>query len=96
MNSSDPEGMGMAVYEAASAGVALCLSSIGSFTSVFDDMALYNSPRDNEKLADNYLKYYKDTNLRKKNGSRLKKYLKDWDYPVVMARFDNIFSEILG
>ena len=96
VNSSDPEGMGMAVYEAASAGVPLCLSSIGSFTSVFKNMALYNSPRDKNKLADNYLEYYNDSALRQKTGSRLKEHLKKWDYPIAMEKFDKIFSEVLG
>lgn len=96
VNSSDPEGMGMAVYEAASVGVPLCLSSIGSFTSVFKDMALYNKPRDKQKLADNYLKYYNDKVLRLKMKGELKEYIKDWDYSVVMKRFDKLFLEVLG
>ena len=95
VNSSDPEGMGMAIYEAASAGVPLCLSNIGSFTSVFKDMAIYSSPRDKKKLAENYLKYYKNPSLRKKIGKRLKQYIKNWDYPLAMKKFDKIFSEIL-
>lgn len=95
VNSSDPEGMGMAVYEAASAGVPLCLSNIGSFTSVFKDMALYNPPRDKKKLAENYLRYYNNPTLRKRMGMWLKKHIKNWDYGIAMKRFDKIFSEVL-
>ena len=96
VNSSDPEGMGMAVYEAASAGVPLCLSNIGPFTSVFGDMALYNPPRDKEKLASNYLRYYKNLTLRKKTGKRLKKYFRKWDYSIIMKRLNRIISDVLG
>ena len=96
VNSSDPEGMGMAVYEAASSGVPLCLSDIGSFTSVFKDMALYSAPRDKEKLGGNYLRYYEDISLRKKMGEKLRGYLKKWDYPVIIDKFNKIFSEVLG
>jgi len=95
VNVSDPEGMGMAVYEAASAGVSLCLSSIGSFTSVFKDMVLYSRPRDKEKLAENYFHYYNNSILRNNSGKKLRQYMVEWDYPIAIKKFNNIFDEIL-
>ena len=59
VNNSDPETMGLSVYEAASAGVSLCLSDIGSFRTVFGDMALYSKPRDEGALVKRYMEYYK-------------------------------------
>jgi len=96
VNSADPEGMGMAVYEAASAGVPLCLSNIGSFTSVFKGKALYNPPRDAKKLSENYLKYYENLSLRRNNSRALKNHMKKWDYKIAIKRFNKVFDEILS
>ena len=95
VNSSDPEGMGMAVYEASSSGLPLCLSNIGSFTSVFHDLALYNEPRDKKKLAENYLKLYKNPKLKRELGKKLQNYVKAWDYSFTIKRFDKELKEIL-
>ena len=64
VNTSDPETMGLAVYEGGAAGLPLCLSDIGSFRTVFKDMALYSPPREKEKLAENFLKYYPECHIK--------------------------------
>lgn len=76
IHASFREGQCLAVYEAASAGLPLCLSSIGSFTSVFNGTALFHAPRDHKKLAENIQKYLKDTELSKKHKLKLKPILK--------------------
>ena len=57
INSSIHEGQCIVVYEAAAAGLPLCVSNIGSFTSVFTDSALFHDPNDYKKLAKNILFY---------------------------------------
>lgn len=52
IHSAEAEGQCLAVYEAAAAGLPLCLSRIGSFTCVFS-RALFHDPDDCEELADN-------------------------------------------
>jgi len=95
VNSSSLEGMCMAVYEAAAAGLPLCLPNIGAFMLTFKDMALYHSSRDKKRLSENYMKYFKDPILRKKLGKRLRVYVKDWDHSVVVKKFDKEFTEVL-
>jgi len=96
VNSSEPEAQGIAVYEAAAAGLPLCLSNIGSFTSVFKELALYNKPRDSEGLVQNYLTYYNDKKLREKNGRFLRMFVKDWDYNVNKKKMEKLFDGLLG
>jgi 1,2-diacylglycerol 3-alpha-glucosyltransferase len=96
VNNSDPETMGLSVYEAASAGVPLCLSDIGSFRTVFDDMALYSPPRDENALAKRYMEYYKNPKLRGKMGAKLKIYLKKWNYPIFIKKLFKFYSRVLG
>jgi glycosyltransferase involved in cell wall biosynthesis len=95
VNSSDPEAQGIAVYEAAAAGMPLCLSKIGSFTTVFGDYALYNKPRDSEGLAKNFLEYYRNSKLRKRNGQRLRDLMKKWDYSEITKRLEAIYASLL-
>jgi glycosyltransferase involved in cell wall biosynthesis len=52
VHSAEAEGQCLAVYEAAAAGVPLCLSTIGSFTRVFS-RAKFHAPGDHEQLATN-------------------------------------------
>jgi len=60
INSSPVEGFCLGAYEAAACGLGLCLSDIGSFTSVFKNSALFHHPNDSLKLKDNLLKYIRD------------------------------------
>ena len=96
VNNSDPETMGLSVYEAASAGVPLCLSDIGSFKTVFGDMALYSPPRDESALAKRYMEYYKNSKLRGNMGAKLKVYLKKWNYPIFIKKLFKFYFEILS
>ncbi|MBD3164443.1 glycosyltransferase [Candidatus Woesearchaeota archaeon] len=94
VNNSDLEAMCLSVYEAASAGVPLCLSKIGSFTSVFGDMALYSEPRDEKGLLKNFLKYFENPVLRNKSGNKLSRFAKKWDYPLVMKDLKVLYKEL--
>ncbi|MBR9699259.1 glycosyltransferase family 4 protein [Candidatus Woesearchaeota archaeon] len=96
INSSDPETMGLSVYEAAAHGVPLCLSRIGSFTTVFGDRVLYSPPRSPEQLALQYQKYYKQPSLQKQNGQRVKRLMKQWDYPLFMKKLDKLYSDVIA
>ncbi len=96
VNCSDPEAQGIAVYEAAAFGLPLCLSNIGSFTSVFKENALYNPPRDEKKLAENYMKYYKNKSLRGRDSLALKNLMRNFDYKHVIRKFNEIFDEVLS
>jgi len=95
VNSSFPETMGIAIYEAATTGLPLCLSRIGSFTSVFKNLALYHPPYNADKLAENFLTYYKNKTLRKKKGARLKEYMKEWSYRKTIKKFESLYSSLI-
>lgn len=96
VNVSDPEAQGIAVYEAAAAGMPLCLSSIRSFTTVFGNHALYCNPRNENELANNYLRYYNDRKLMKKNSDNLKKLMKEWDYRIIHKKLSKVYDDLLG
>jgi len=51
--SSAREGQCLTAYEKAAAGLPLCLSNIGSFTSVFNGSVLFHEPDDFHTLASN-------------------------------------------
>ena len=95
-NNSDPETFGLAVYEAASAGVPLCLSDIGSFRTVFGEKALYSKPRDEKTLAEQFMKYYKNPGMRKKLGGKLKEYAKRLDYPTFIKKLERFYSDVIN
>ncbi len=66
IQSSSREGQCLTAYEKAAACLPLCLSSIGSFTSVFRSSALFHDPRDGKKLADNIATYLKEPGMAKR------------------------------
>lgn len=70
VNTSFHEGMCMVVYEMASANVPLCLSAIGSFTSMFQEGALFHPPTDHALLARNISRYLDDSLFRKHMAAR--------------------------
>ncbi len=96
VNSSSLEAQCIAVYEAGAAGLPLCLSEIGSFTSVFGNKALYHQPRNAKQLAENYYRYYEDDRLREKISIELKKFVKGWDYPINKSKMKKLFEDVLG
>ncbi len=93
LNSSIHEGQCLVVYEAAAAGLPLCLSSIGSFTSVFTKSALFHEPEDAEKLAKNIEFYIKNPKIAKKHSDINKKIVKErCDYRVVEEELAKLFT----
>jgi glycosyltransferase involved in cell wall biosynthesis len=92
VNSSDHECFGLAVYEAASAGVPLCLPDYGSF-EVFKGHALFHNSRDSEQLSKNILKYLGSKELRKKNGKKAAETAKKYNYPTVRKMYDRFYKE---
>lgn len=95
-NSSDPEAQGIAAYEAAASGLPLCLSAIGSFTTVFKDNALYHAPKDAAMLAENFERYYQDSPLRKKNAAAIQEMVREWDYKILEKKFSQLYDEVLA
>lgn len=93
--SSSIEAQGLTNYEAASSGTAICLSTIGSFKTVFKDLVLYHNPRDYKQLANNMLEYYQDEKLRKTNGSKVQKFVKNWGFPIIKKRLKRLYIEVL-
>src|SRR3989338_256065 len=52
-HTAENEDQGLVCYEAAAMGIPLCLTAIGSHTSVFKEHALYHEVEDYKKLAEN-------------------------------------------
>lgn len=96
VNAADNETQGLVTYEAAAAGVPLCLSGIGSHTTVFGDSALYHEVADHGSLARNILKYYEDSALRRKNTSHLRERMKEWDYSAIKKKMSDAYDELIG
>ncbi|MBI4439271.1 glycosyltransferase family 4 protein [Candidatus Woesearchaeota archaeon] len=96
VNSSEVEAQGLSVYEAAAAGVPLCLSSIGSLRSVFRGLALYHMPSDWQGLEHNLLSLWRDSSGRKLMGRKLKEFVKAWDYAGIRKRMESLYSGVMG
>ncbi|MDA1196486.1 MAG: glycosyltransferase family 4 protein [Nanoarchaeota archaeon] len=95
VNNSDPETMGISVYEAAAAAIPLCLSDIGSFTSVFKDHALYSPPRSKELLAVTFEQYKNDKTLMQQKGKAVQKLMNNYDYEIFIKRLEQFYNELL-
>jgi glycosyltransferase involved in cell wall biosynthesis len=95
INSSDDGGecFSLAVYEAASAGVPLCLPDFGVF-SAFDGCALFHNNHSAEQLAKNLKKYMNDARLRKRNSGMAKKIASRFDYPVIRKQYEKLYAEV--
>ncbi|MBI3037330.1 glycosyltransferase family 4 protein [Candidatus Woesearchaeota archaeon] len=96
VHGADNEYQGLVSYEAAAAGVPLCLSNIGTHASVFGDYALYHEVTDHATLAKNLLRYYEDRALVKRNTSFLKEKMKDWDYGVIRKKMGDAYDEMVN
>ena len=96
VNTSDNEPMCLAVYEAASAGVPLCLSNIGSFTSVFKGMARYHHCADYLTLAENILYYARNRREAAEKGRKLKQFVRAWDFDAIRKRMAKLYEEVMG
>ncbi len=95
VNTSSVESQCIAVYEAAAAGLPLCLSDIGSFTEVFREHALYHHYDDAASLKANMLHYYSDKRLAGRNAAFLKKFVKVWDYEVIKRKLWAAYEAVL-
>ncbi len=95
INSSDEDGeaMGTAVFEAASAGVPLCVPDYGVF-DVFKGCALFHKNHNEEQLAENIKKYLSDSELRKNNAEKAKKIASQYDYEIVRKQYENLYKEL--
>jgi len=96
VNNSDPETMGISVYEAAAAGIPLCLPSIPSFTAVFGSHALYSPPRDPEQLAKVFKQYCSQPALRESMRRRLRQFISQFDYPVFMKKLEALYQGLIS
>ena len=94
VHGADNEYQGLVSYEAAAAGTPLCLSNIGTHTSVFGEHALYHEVTDHETLARNLLRYHDDKELVKRNTSFLKEKMKGWDYDVIKKKMSDAYDEL--
>ena len=95
INSSDYESFGMAVYEAAAAGKALCLPEHGVFRN-FVGAALFHPSRDVDTLAENIARYVADEKLRKINGEKAQEVARAYDYPAAKKVWEKMYTEVFG
>ncbi|GEM_PF-3036547 len=95
VNTSDNEAQGLAVYEAAAAGIPLCLSGIGSFTSVFGSLAHYHDYWNHEKLADNLLYCHSNRRESVERGRKLKAFVRAWDFTALRKKTESLYEEIM-
>ncbi|QQG40208.1 MAG: glycosyltransferase family 4 protein [Candidatus Aenigmatarchaeota archaeon] len=94
VNSSDdgPECFCLSAYEAAAAGVPLCLPDFGVFEA-FEGAALFHKNTDADALAKNISAYLEDRETAIKHASAAKLIAKQFDYPVVKKTFQNFYKE---
>jgi len=90
VNSSYYESFGLAVYEAAAAGLPLCLPDFGTFDA-FRKCALFHKPNDARKLAQNIMRYTKNTGLRKRHGVEASKVAKRFNYYAVRKMYEDFY-----
>jgi glycosyltransferase involved in cell wall biosynthesis len=95
VNSSEDGGecFSLVVYEAACAGVPLCLPDFGLFEA-FDGSALFHQNTNSDQLADNIKRYLEDERLAKKNAASAKKIAKKVDYLPVRKMYEKFYKRI--
>ncbi len=96
VNSSDNETQGLAVYEAACRAVPLCLSNIGSFTTVFGNLALYHDYDNPNKLAENLVYYSNNPKKAAANGFSLRSLMKQWDFDEAKNQMEQLYEQVMG
>ena len=95
VHTAENEYQGLVSYEAAAMGIPLCLSAIGSHTSVFKEHALYHDVEDFQKLAENIVTCIKNRNSVEANVRFLKQHMKEWDYTVIARLTGELFDDVL-
>lgn len=95
LNSSEngEECFSLVVYEAAAAGVPLCLPDFGVF-EIFKNCALFHNNHDSNQLSRNIQKYLDDKELVKKFTKKAKKIAKEFDYPIVRKQFEEFYKKL--
>ena len=92
--SSIREGQCLGVYESAAAGLPQCLSTIGSFTSVFSESALFHHPDDWNRLAKNIKYYSNNKKTVKKHISTNKKIVSETcDYEKIRFQLKDLIKK---
>ncbi len=95
VHTAENEYQGLVSYEAAAIGIPLCLSDIGSHTSVFKEHALYHDVEDYRKLADNIIASINGLGSREGSINFLKEHMKEWDYPVIKKQLSGMYDELI-
>ncbi len=95
INSSNYENFGVAVYEAASAGLPLCLPNQGTF-DVFENSALFHHHKNANALAKNVFKIVNNDSLRKELGKTAKNAASNFDYDIVKKKFREFYESEFG
>ncbi len=90
LNSSDYESFGLAVYEAAAAGLNLCLPDYGTFDS-FRHCALFHHPRDASALAKNITKSLERSGKKNRKAQAV---AAKFDYPKVFRMYKKFYSNL--
>lgn len=95
VNSSDSDGevFAIAVYDAAGAGVPLCLPDYGTF-DVFRGSALFHGNHDSGKLSENIRRYMNDSKLAEENAKNAKIIAGKYDAANVRKQFEQLYREI--
>jgi glycosyltransferase involved in cell wall biosynthesis len=90
------EYQGLVSYEAAAMGLPLCLSSIGSHTSVYGEHALYHDIGDHRKLAQDIIASIAKRDQREEHVKFLKLHMKDWDYKAIFKKTSDAYDELIS
>lgn len=95
VNSSDDGGecFSLVVYEAAAAGVPLCLPDFGVFEN-FTGSALFHNNHNSDQLAENIKKYLENPEIGQKNSLGAKEVARKIDYPVVRKMYEDFYRRI--
>ena len=83
----------LSAYQAAAAGVPLCLPNFGVFES-FNDSALFHDNHNSDELAENITTYLKNKKLTKEHTKLAKIVAKSVDYPIVRKMFEKFYKVV--
>lgn len=95
-HTAENEYQGLVSYEAAAMGIPLCLTAIGSHTSVFKEHALYHGVEDYQKLAENIVASIKSRSSREGSIKFLQEHMKNWDYHVIKKQLSEMYDELIS
>ncbi len=95
INSSDSgqECFCLAAYEAAAAGVPLCLPDFGVF-DVFKNAALFHKNTNRDELSKNISIYLDNPDIRKNNSALSRQIAMGYDYEIVRVMYENFYKSL--